>query len=183
MKLIETPLSGAFLIQPQPREDERGWFSRVFCARWFREHGLVDTFLQTNHSKSVSAGTIRGLHYQIPPAAEVKLMRCVRGRVLDVIVDVRTSSPTFLNWFAVELSCQNRNMIYVPCGFAHGFQALTDDCEVTYQSSAEYSPEHERQIRFNDPRIGIEWMLAEAIVSPKDASSPLLDDNFAGVEL
>ena len=183
MKFVETNLTGAFVIEPNPRIDERGSFARVFCAATFRQQGLCDQFVQSNHSQSLRAGTIRGLHYQLPPAAEVKLLRCLRGEIYDVIVDVRKNSPTFLKWHGVELSDQNRKMIYVPHGFAHGFQTLTDGCEVTYQSSAEYSPDQERQIRFDDPRIGIQWKQLDAVLSPKDAATPQLNMDFSGVEL
>lgn len=183
MKFVETPLIGAFVIEPTPRIDERGSFGRVFCAETFRQHELCDQFVQANHTQTQQAGTIRGLHYQLPPAAEIKLLRCVRGEIYDVIVDLRKDSPTFLKWHGVELNDQNRKMIYVPRGFAHGFQSLTDGCEVTYQSSAAYSPDQERQIRFDDPNIGIEWKKLDVILSPKDAATPHLNANFSGVEL
>lgn len=183
MEFVETPLQGAFVIEPAPLCDERGSFARVFCARTFREHGLCDHFVQTNHTQTQKAGTIRGLHYQLPPVGEAKLLRCVRGEVFDVIVDVRRNSRSFLQWYGVDLSEQNRKMIYVPPGFGHGFQALTDACEVTYQSSAEYTPQQERQVRFDDPRIGIVWKPLAPILSPKDASTAWLDVDFGGVDL
>jgi len=128
-------------------------------------------------------GTIRGLHYQVPPCAEVKLIRCVRGSIQDVIVDVRAGSPTFLHWHSEILSDSNLKMIYVPEGFAHGTQALEDNVEITYQSSAIYSPQHERGIHFNDPMIGIKWSVPQVIISPKDAGWPFLDGQFEGVLL
>ncbi|HSQ58089.1 MAG TPA: dTDP-4-dehydrorhamnose 3,5-epimerase, partial [Gemmata sp.] len=148
-----------------------------------RRHGLIDVFPQTNHSMSVAAGIIRGLHYQAPPAAEAKLFRCVRGRVFDVIVDVRAGSATFLRWFGVELTEGDFNVVYVPPGCAHGYQALTDGSEVLYQSSAEYAPSLEGRVRYDDPRVGIRWPNARAILSPKDAATPPLAADFAGVSL
>ena len=183
MKFVETSLSGAFELEPTPFVDERGSFARVFCTDLFRDHGLCNHFVQVNHTRTELAGTIRGLHYQIPPAEEVKLFRCVKGEVFDVIVDMRSDSSTFLNWHGVVLSEQNQKSIYVPAGFAHGFQTLTPACEVTYQSSAAYSPEHERQIRFDDPRIAIDWKPLEPTLSHKDATTPMLDESFTGVAL
>ncbi len=183
MKFLETPLAGAFELEPSPFVDERGSFARVFCGRLFRDHGLCDHFVQANHTRTELAGTIRGLHYQLPPAEEVKLFRCVKGEVFDVIVDMRNESATFLKWHGVVLNEKNQKSIYVPAGFAHGFQALTAGCEVTYQSSAEYSPENERQVRFDDPKIAINWKPLEPILSPKDASTAWLEQSFAGVNL
>ena len=183
MKFIETTLQGAFEIEPSPFVDERGSFARVFCSRTFLDRGLYGNFVQANHTRTENDGTIRGLHYQLPPAEEVKLLRCVKGEVFDVIVDVRKGSSTFLKWHGALLSEKNQKSIYVPTGFAHGFQALTAGCEVTYQSSAEYSPENERQVRFDDPRIAIQWKAVDPILSAKDASIPLLDEDFAGVAL
>jgi dTDP-4-dehydrorhamnose 3,5-epimerase len=183
MKFIESPLAGAFLIEQSPLSDERGYFARTFCAREFRAHGLIDQYVQTNHSLTRQLGTIRGLHYQVPPHAEAKLVRCVRGAVQDVIVDLRRGSTSFLRWHSEVLTDRNFRMIYAPPGFAHGFQALTDDAEVTYQSSAFYAPEHERQVRFDDPRVRIIWMVPEVNVSAKDASCPDLPADFEGLTL
>ncbi len=183
MEFIETKLAGAFVIKPSPISDQRGSFARVFCGRTFRLKGLHDQFVQSNHTRTEKAGTIRGLHYQVPPFAEAKLLRCLRGKVFDVIVDVRRKSPTFLDWHGVELDSQNQNMIYVPPGFAHGFQALTDGCEVTYQSSSEYSSKHERQLRYDDACVKIQWMPLKPILSPKDESSSYLEQCFDGVDL
>jgi dTDP-4-dehydrorhamnose 3,5-epimerase len=183
VNFIATPLSGAYVIEPTALQDERGYFARVFCAREFAAQGLCAHFVQVNHSLSVRRGTIRGLHYQVPPKTEVKLLRCIRGVVQDVIVDLRSNSPTFLRWHAEVLSEDNGKMVYVPEGFAHGFQALEDGTAVTYQSSSSYSPAHERGVRYNDPLLGIAWQVAEVIVSPKDLGWPNLDSYFPGVAL
>jgi dTDP-4-dehydrorhamnose 3,5-epimerase len=137
--------------------------------------------VQSNHSLSLRRGTVRGLHYQLPPAGEVKVLRCVRGAVQDVMVDLRQGSPTFLRWHAEVLTDDNLKMVYVPAGFAHGFQALEGGSAVTYQSSASYSAAHERGVRHDDPRLTIRWLVSEAVVSPKDAAWPDLDPSFPGV--
>jgi dTDP-4-dehydrorhamnose 3,5-epimerase len=183
VKFVATPLAGAYIIEPTALRDERGFFARVFCAEEFSRRGLCPHFTQVNHSMSLHRGTIRGLHYQLPPRAEVKLLRCLRGSVQDVMVDLRRNSPTFLHWHAELLSEQNGKMIYVPEGFAHGFQALEDGAAVTYQSSAPYSPLHERGVRFNDPSLAIAWHVPEAIVSPKDEKWPDLEKDFLGILL
>lgn len=181
MKFIETPLRGAFVVEPTLLRDERGFFTRLFCAREFRMRGLEDRFVQTNHSLTLRKGTVRGLHYQLPPHGEAKLVRCLRGSIQDVIVDVRKESPTFLRWHGEVLTGRDLKMVYVPAGFAHGFQALEDDTEVTYQSSSEYTPGSERGVRYNDPAIGIAWIIPEVLVSPKDSRLPLVDLAFVGV--
>lgn len=179
----ELPLGGAYRIDLSRREDERGWFARVFCADAMREHGLASCVRQTNHSFTKRRGTIRGLHYQLPPNAEAKLIRCVRGAVFDVIVDLRAGSPTQFCWHGEVLSDVNNRMMYVPEGFAHGFQALSDGAEVSYQSSAPYTPDSERGIRYNDPKTGITWPVHEVIVSQKDAAIPSLESTFGGIVL
>jgi dTDP-4-dehydrorhamnose 3,5-epimerase len=183
MKLTPLSLPGAYLVEQMPIIDERGQFSRVFCARIFRGMGLRDAFVQANQSVSRRAGTIRGLHYQRPPRAEAKLVRCLRGSIQDVMVDLRRGSPTFLQWHAELLTEDSPRMVYVPEGFAHGFQALEDNTEVTYQASNYYSPEHEGLVRYDDPLVGITWAIRDVIVSPKDATAPLLDPFFQGVRL
>lgn len=179
----ETLLKGAYVVELSPLQDERGCFARVFCARTFREHGLVETWVQANQSLSLRRGTIRGLHYQRAPAAEAKLLRCIRGAVQDVMVDLRKGSPTFRRWHSEVLTDSNGRMVYVPQGFAHGFQALEDRSEVTYQASAFYTPHLEGCVRYNDPLLNIAWLVSEAIVSPKDASTPFLSEDFPGLEL
>jgi dTDP-4-dehydrorhamnose 3,5-epimerase len=178
-----TVLPGAFVLEQTACRDERGYFARVFCGREFGQRGLCTHFAQTNHSMSLRRGTIRGLHYQVPPNAEVKLLRVVRGSIQDVMVDLRRGSPTFLRWHAEVLTEDNLKMVYVPAGIAHGYQALEDGAAVTYQSSCCYSPAHERGVRYDDPLLGIEWLVAEAIVSPKDRSWASLAPTFPGVDI
>lgn len=183
MTFLELPLAGAFRIEPKILADARGSFLRVFCERTFRERGLLHRFPQANHSVSARRGIVRGLHYQLPPFAEAKLIRCVKGEIQDVLVDLRKGSPTFLCWHSELLSQDNRRMVYVPRGFAHGFQALTDGAEATYQSSAEYAPAHERLLRHDDPRVGIAWLAQPVLVSDKDRNAPDLPADFEGVDL
>jgi dTDP-4-dehydrorhamnose 3,5-epimerase len=174
MIFIETPLQGAFVIEPERREDERGFFARTFCAREFGEHGLQPVVAQSNLSFNHAKGTLRGLHYQLAPAEEAKLVRCTAGAIYDVIVDLRTDSPTYLSHFGVELSAANRKALYVPELFGHGYQTLADDTEVTYQVSEFYAPGHESGLLYDDPAIGIEWPLPVSVISDKDRSWPLL---------
>lgn len=171
------------MIELSLRADERGFFARAFCARTFRDWGLEHDFPQVNLSMSLKRGTIRGLHYQIPPAAEAKLIRVIRGRIQDVLVDLRQGSPTFMKWHAEILTSDDRRMVYIPPGCAHGYQALDDGAEVLYSASQEYEPTLERQVRFDDPRLGIVWEEKEVTLSPKDLSTPDLPADFAGVAL
>jgi dTDP-4-dehydrorhamnose 3,5-epimerase len=169
----ETPLRGAFLIDLERREDERGYFARLWCEQELQRHGLVSRFVQCNTSFSRKCGTIRGLHYQVAPHAEVKLMSCVQGAVYDVIVDLRPDSRTFRRWFGVELTAESGRMLYVPEGFAHGFQTLCDDSRVSYPVSAAYCPAAERGVRWDDPAFGIAWPeTRQRHISPKDRSWP-----------
>lgn len=165
-------LEGAYVIRPEKREDDRGFFARGWCRRELEAEGLVSDLAQANISLSRARGTIRGMHYQLPPAAEVKLIRCTRGAVYDVIVDLRPDSPTYLRWCGVELAEDNYCMMYVPEGFAHGFQALTDNAEVFYLVSEFYTPGQERGLRFDDPAIRIEWPTPVTVISEKDRSWP-----------
>lgn len=174
MKFTPLSMAGAFRVDVEKREDERGFFARVFCAHEFAEHGLETTFVQMNTSVTRKAGSVRGMHFQRPPKAEVKFIRCVRGAVLDVIVDLREGSPTFGRWQGTELTGDNRAMLYVPRGFAHGFQTLADDSELFYMHSEFYSPEHEGGLRFDDPDVGIAWPLPIAEMSPRDRQHPFL---------
>jgi dTDP-4-dehydrorhamnose 3,5-epimerase len=164
----ETPLAGVYVIDLEKRGDERGFFARVFDDGVFAEHGLVSHWVNVNDSLSARRGTLRGMHYQLPPAAEAKLVRCVRGALYDVALDLGTGA-----WFATELSAENRRMLYVPAGCAHGFLTLEDDTEAFYFTSAPYSPEHERGVRWNDPAYGIEWPFEPAVLSEKDGAWPL----------
>jgi dTDP-4-dehydrorhamnose 3,5-epimerase len=177
-----TPLAGAMLIDLEQRGDERGFFARVFCEKEFAAHGLPERFVQVNSSLSRATGTLRGMHYQLPPAAEVKVVRCIRGSLFDVIVDIRPDSPTFKRFFGAVLSAENRQMIVVPQGFAHGFITLEDNSEAFYFVSSAYSPENERGIRFDDPAISIEWPIHPVDVSTKDKSWPNFDFEFHGLE-
>lgn len=173
MKFTECPLSGAYVIDIEERHDARGFFARAWCAREFEDHGLKPELIQANISANTKPGTIRGLHYQIEPYQESKLVRCTRGAIFDVLVDVRPDSPTRGHWFGVELTAQNHRMLYVPEGCAHGYQSLVADTEVMYHVSQVYSPECERGLRWNDPAIGIVWPIVDGIiVSEKDSSWP-----------
>lgn len=176
MIFTQTPFEDAYLIDLEPRGDDRGLFARTFCAREFTEHGLIATFVQSNFSYAAQAGTIRGLHYQIDPAPEAKLMRCTKGAIFDVIVDMREGSPTRGRWFGAELTPQNRTAMYVPEYFAHGFLTLKPDTEVHYMASGVYTPETERGIRFDDPAVGIEWPTPPLVVSDKDRDWPSIAD-------
>ncbi len=166
-------LDGAYRIDLDPREDERGFFARAWCQREFEEHGLEPRIVQSNLSYNRRKGTLRGMHYQAAPHEEVKLIRCIRGSIFDVIIDLRPDSPTYKQWAGIELTAANRRMLYVPRGFAHGFQTLEDDTEVFYHVSEFYTPGAERGVRWNDPLFGIEWPAVEhRVISPKDQSWP-----------
>ncbi len=169
----ETRLEGAFIIEPEPIEDPRGFFARAWCQREFQAHGLKTHLAQANIAFSRKRGTLRGLHYQAPPAAEAKLIRCVRGAIFDAIIDLRPDSPSYEEWLGVELTAENYRMLYVPEGFAHGYQSLLDDTEAFYMVSQFYTPGAERGIRWDDPAFGIEWPIREApTVSEKDRGWP-----------
>jgi len=172
MKFTETPLKGAFVIDLEPHGDERGFFARMFCAREFREHGLKPTIAQGNMSFSREKGTLRGMHMQLPPAAETKLVRCTRGRLYDVIIDLRPDSPTYMQHFGIELTADNRRALYVPEMFAHGFLTLEPDTEASYLVGEYYSPGDERGYRYNDPAFGIQWPGEVRVISEKDRSWP-----------
>lgn len=172
MIFTETSLPGAFIIDPEPREDHRGFFARSFCRREFEAHGLNPDIAQCNLSWNHRSGTLRGMHYQLEPAAEAKLVRCTRGAIHDVIVDLRPGSPTYLRHVGVELTAENRRQLYVPPLFAHGYLTLAPDTEVAYQVSEFYTPGAERGIRWNDPALGITWPVAVEVISDKDAGWP-----------
>ena len=179
----ETKLPGAYIIEPEPSRDERGFFARTFCRREFEKIGHHRDFVQFNHSHTSRKGTIRGLHYQRPPHAEIKLIRCIRGGVFDVIVDIRQGSRTFLDHISVELTEQNLKMIYVPEGFAHGFQTLDAHTELLYHHTAYYAPEAEGGVRYDDPLLGIEWPLSVGELSDKDQGYHHLEPHFTGVQV
>ena len=172
MIFTETPLAGAYVIALEPREDERGFFARAFCKNELAEHGLPNEIVQANLSFNHKRGTLRGMHMQAPPHGEDKMVRCIAGVIWDAIVDLRPGSPTYLKWFGVELSAANRLMLYVPKGFAHGYQSLTDGSEVLYMVTQFYTPGAERGLRWNDPAFGIPWPVSDPILSPKDAAAP-----------
>ena len=173
----ETKLAGALLVDIERREDERGFFARTWCADEFADHGLVNTFVQANVSWNAAKGTLRGMHFQHPPHAETKLVRCTRGAIYDVIVDLRGDSETFKQWLGVELTADNRRALFVPEGFAHGYQTLLPDSEVIYQVSAAYAPAAEGGVRWDDPAFAIQWPeRGDALLSDKDRSWP----DFAG---
>ncbi len=172
MIYIPLRLSDAFLIEPEKREDARGFFARTWCQREFAEHGLNPNLVQCNISFNEQKGTLRGMHYQTAPHEEAKLVRCTRGALYDVIVDLRSESPTFCEWVAVELTQDNHHMLFIPEGLAHGFQTLADDTEIFYQMSEFYHPEAARGARWNDPAFAIDWPLPDPIISEKDRSFP-----------
>ncbi|MGF1537655.1 MAG: dTDP-4-dehydrorhamnose 3,5-epimerase [Elainellaceae cyanobacterium] len=175
MIFTETKLKGAFILDVELKEDYRGGFARAFCAKEFEQHGLKPTVAQCNLSFNFKAGTLRGMHYQIAPACETKLVRCTRGAVYDVIIDLRPDSPTYQQHIGVELSEANRRALYVPEMFAHGYQTLTDDAEVMYQVGEFYTPGCERGARYSDPVFNIEWPLPVSVISDKDSSWPLTE--------
>jgi dTDP-4-dehydrorhamnose 3,5-epimerase len=176
MRFTETELAGAFMLDPERRSDDRGYFARIFCQREFEEHGLLQVIAQGNTAFSNRAGTLRGMHFQFPPKAEAKLVRCTRGSILDVIVDLRPESRTYLRHIAVELNEENGRALYVPERFAHGYQVLRDATEASYHATEFYSPEQESGIRFDDPRLAIKWPLSVTAISDKDRNWPLLSD-------
>jgi dTDP-4-dehydrorhamnose 3,5-epimerase len=176
MRFTETKLAGAFIIDLERREDERGFFARAFCQREFAEHGLNTGIAQANVAFNRDAGTLRGMHFQFPPAAETKLVRCTRGAIVDMIVDVRPESPTYLEHVAVELSADNGRALYVPERFAHGYQVLADETETSYQVGEFYAPELEGGLRYDDPRLGLEWPLPVVEMSEKDRAWLPLDE-------
>ena len=176
-----TPLKGAYTIELEKRGDDRGFFARFFCEKEFAKAGLETHFPQINNSLTEKKGTLRGLHYQLPPAAEVKIVRCLKGALYDVILDIRPDSPTFSQWFGAELNEDNRLMMVVPHGVAHGFVTLHDHTEALYLVSAFYAPEQERGIRYNDPRFAINWPTTPVDVSKKDVEWPDFDPAFHGI--
>lgn len=176
MLFHETTLVDAKLIELQTRGDSRGFFARTMCVDEFAAQGMDTAYVQQNMSFSAARGTLRGMHFQLAPNAEAKLVRCVRGAIVDIIVDIRPDSASFLKHEAFELTDENRRELYVPRGFAHGFQTLTDNVEVTYLVSAKYTPSAERGLRYNDPKLGITWPVEVTTLSDKDANWPLIDD-------
>lgn len=176
MIFSETKLKGAFIIDLERLADNRGFFARVFCQHEFAAHGLKPVIAQANIAYNNKKGAIRGMHFQYPPAAETKLVRCTRGAILDMIVDLRPESPTYLDHVAVELTADNGRSLYVPERFAHGYQVLEDGTEASYQMGEFYAPEHQGGIVYNDPRLQLQWPLPVTDVSAKDAAARRLDE-------
>ncbi len=174
----ETGLPGAYVVELEKRGDDRGFFARLFCRKEFARAGLVGDFVQVNDSLSAEMGTLRGMHYQLAPSAETKVIRCVRGAIWDCALDVRPDSPTFGRWYGEELSAENRKMMYVPKGFAHGFITVSADAEAVYLVDEYYAPEAERIVRWNDPKFGVAWPLDPVVISDKDASAPDFDPAY-----
>lgn len=181
MKFFHTFLKDVYIIEPEPFKDHRGMFSRVFCREEMSAVGCTKTIDQVNHSVTMREGSIRGMHYQIPPKAEIKIVKCIRGAVYDVVIDLREGSITFLKWFGQVLSEENMKMMYVPEGFAHGFQVLLPESELLYFHTAPYSPEYQRAVRYNDPLVNITWPQKVADVSENDQNHPLLVKDFQGI--
>jgi dTDP-4-dehydrorhamnose 3,5-epimerase len=182
MNFLETPLRGAYVVETRPFVDDRGLFARTFCKNEFKQIGHSKEFVQFNHSVTTLKGTIRGMHFQTPPYSEIKLIRCIRGKVYDVIIDIREGSPTFLKYFGTELSEENMLSLYIPEGFAHGFQTLEDNSQLVYHHTSYYEPGYEGGIRYSDPLIGIKWPLDVTRISEKDNHYALLN-NFNGIKL
>ena len=175
MQFSATKLEGAWVIEPQLHKDSRGFFARTYCAREFREKNLVDHFVQCNTSWNAHKGTVRGLHYQLPPSSEVKLVRCTAGALLDIIVDLRPDSPTYLRHVAIELTAANRLALYIPEMFAHGFQTLEESTEVFYQMSEFYAPKLARGLRYDDSKLAIKWPLPVTSISDQDLGWSFLE--------
>jgi dTDP-4-dehydrorhamnose 3,5-epimerase len=182
MKFDPTPLIGVYLVELERRGDDRGFFARFFCEREFSEAGLQSRFVQINNSLSAKAGTLRGLHYQLPPAAETKIVRCLKGALYDVVLDLRPDSPSFGRWFGAELNEDNRRMMYVPKGCAHGFVTLCDNVEALYLVDAFYHPDSERGVRYNDPRFNVAWPIQPVEISDKDRNWGDFDPERHGVD-
>ena len=180
MKFVPTDLDGAFVIEADPIEDSRGYFARLWCQEEFRQQGIETSLVQASISHNVVAGTLRGMHFQWPPSQEAKLVRCQRGRVHDVIVDLRPDSETFTRHVAVELDSRSHHALYIPAGFAHGFQTLEANCDIVYMMSDAYRPDLADGVRYNDPRFGIIWPLAVACIHDRDRDYPDFDpDSYA----
>lgn len=181
MNITKTEIGEVLIIEAKVFGDHRGWFTETYSKEKFKELGIDIDFIQDNHSFSGQKGTLRGLHLQLNPKAQTKLIRCTKGKILDVAVDIREGSPTYKKWVAVELTEQNKKQVLIPKGFAHGFITLTDDVEVQYKVDEYYSPENDRSIRFDDPEISVDWGIENPILSEKDLKAPMLsisDANF-----
>ena len=182
MKITEQKIKGVFLIEPDVFGDERGWFFESYRKDRLTEAGIVADFVQSNHSMSTEKGTLRGIHFQNNPMAQAKLIRCTKGAVLDIAIDLRKGSPTYRQWIGVELSAENKKSFFIPRGFGHGFITLTDGAEFQYQVDNYYSKEQDRSIRFDDPEIAVDWGNDSPILSEKDKNAPLLKDSDINFE-
>lgn len=180
--IVETPIAGLRVVQRKPIGDSRGYLERLFCAEELHTLASGKPIVQINHTLTASRATVRGMHFQRPPYAEIKFVSCLHGEVFDVAVDLRDNSPTFLHWHAEVLSADNHKTLLLPQGFAHGFQTLSDDCEMLYFHTAAYAPEAEGGLNILDPRLAINWPLPVTGLSPRDAEHPLLNDDFAGLK-
>ena len=174
MNVIETTLAGVLILEPKVFGDARGWFMESWSKKKMEDAGIFVDFVQDNHSFSAEKGTLRGLHYQLNPMAQAKLLRVSRGTIFDVAVDIRRGSPTYAKWVGIELSAENHRQLFIPRGFAHGFITLTEDVEVQYKADNLYAPDCDGNNRWNDPEIGVQWPLAPTVLSDKDANAPLL---------
>lgn len=181
MKITKLKLEGVMIVEPKYFEDYRGYYTESYSSRTLSKFGIKTVFVQDNHSYTIKKGTIRGIHFQNNPKPQIKLVRCVKGKILDFVVDLRFDSPTFKKWISVELSEENRKQLWIPSGFGHAFLTLEDDCEVQYKVNELYYPEYDRSISWKDPEINIEWNIENPIVSEKDINAPFLkssDVNF-----
>jgi len=181
MKFVQLPLKDAFIIEAEPFIDSRGLFERIFCKNEFNKINHKKEIVQINHSLTKQKGAIRGMHFQLPPYTEIKIVKCINGMVFDVIIDIRKNSLTFLNWHSEILSKDNMKMLYIPEGFSHGFQTLEENCELLYFHTEFYTPQYEKGLRYNDPLINIKWNLEVTEISDKDKNYPSIDKNFIGV--
>jgi len=177
MEVIKTDIKGLYIIETKVFEDNRGWFTESYSAKKFKNKGLDIEFIQDNHSLSKEKGVLRGLHFQLTPKAQTKLVRCTTGSIYDVAVDLREGSPTYKKWIGVELSAENKKQFLIPKGFAHGFLTLSDNAEVQYKVDEYYAPEYDRSIRFDDPEINVDWGIESPILSEKDKDAPLLSNS------
>ncbi|MBQ8784268.1 MAG: dTDP-4-dehydrorhamnose 3,5-epimerase [Clostridia bacterium] len=177
MDIEKTQIDGAVVLTPKVFGDNRGWFMESYSKRTLEEAGIFDEFIQDNRSFSAEKGTLRGLHCQTEPMAQAKLLTCLKGEILDIAVDIRKGSPTYMKWVGVKLSEENKKMFYIPAGCLHGFVTLTDNVEVMYKVNNFYSPENDRSVRFDDPALGVEWGVTNPILSQKDLNAPLLCDS------
>jgi dTDP-4-dehydrorhamnose 3,5-epimerase len=179
MKAHQTNIEGLLVIEPDCHGDHRGWFMETYSKPQYEAMGIGCEFVQDNQSYSAKKGVLRGLHFQIDPMAQNKLLRCTRGVIYDVAVDLRKGSPTYRQWYAVELSAENKKQFFIPAGFAHGFVTRTDDVEIQYKVDKVYSPAHDRSVRYDDPAFGIDWAVPEPVISDKDKNAPLLEHSDA----